>query len=112
MDGLVTYSIRNRDELTIMVLDQVTDVLRSLTKRLSESRLTLSVGIPEGPALTAGVERIKDSAFRDDKRLGRWSGPIPRELLLDTSKDSDWELTFDRILSLKMGIEKLPDTSK
>lgn len=105
MKDYVNYSPGNKDELTILVFDKVIDPFRSLTRMVSESKMSFSAGMPDGPSLMASVEKIKEQSFRDDKRLGRWSGPIPKELLLG-DKDQEWELSFDRVLSLKMRIEK------
>jgi hypothetical protein len=94
------YNVENKDEFTIVILDQDTEVLRKATEVFSQARLQAG-----GGTAYIGVQGITEATFNQDDRLARWTGKIPAELLRG-DEDADWELSFDRVTSLKMKIEK------
>ncbi len=83
-------------------MDSDTDAVRKVAEVLAQARIGVTVG-----EVHVGIQGITEATFNRDDRLGRWSGPIPTDKLLDDD-DTPWTLEFDRITSLEMVIEKKP----
>lgn len=102
------YNPERGDEFTILVLDSDTDIAKQAFAMISRPRFAVAAGISEDVGVQASLEfELNEQTFNEDDRLGRWSGKIPHDVLTGPA-NGEWELSFDRVASLRMVVEKCP----
>ncbi|MCH7727498.1 MAG: hypothetical protein IH991_13595 [Planctomycetes bacterium] len=97
MSKFFTYNPGKKDFLTILVLDRDTSVIDIAWETIRK--------------MGGGFVRLPEKTWDEDDLIGRWEGPIPRELLA-SNEDIEWKLSFDHVVELRMVIEKLPPDSR
>jgi hypothetical protein len=93
------YSIKDKDEITILIKDKDTDVMALTSKAISSARIVVD-------DKASGFQiNVNEDSFNDDDTIGRWSGKIPSQYIM-SNDDSVWNISFGDVLNLKMIVEK------
>jgi hypothetical protein len=93
------YSIKDKDEITILIKDKDTDVVALTSKAISSARIVVD-------DKASGFQiNVNEDSFNGDDTIGRWSGKIPSQYLM-SNDDSVWNISFGDVLNLKMIVEK------
>lgn len=93
------YSIKDKDEITILIKDKDTDIVAITSKAISSARIVVD-------DKASGFQiNVNEDSFNGDDTIGRWSGKIPSQYIM-SNDDSVWNISFGDVLNLKMIVEK------